>query len=61
MHYGVEIIFKQVTKGLPGQDQLLDQYGYNDSYAGAFSFLIGFAVFMLLFGWFLLWVTNRNY
>ena len=61
MHYGVEIIFKVVTKGRPDQDEILEHFGYTDSYAFCFAYLFGFIVFVISLGWFLLWVKNRHH
>ena len=61
MHYGVEIIFRRVTDGIPYQEWLLEQFGYTSGLTFCFCYLIGFMVAMMLMGWFILWYKNRHH
>ena len=55
MHYGVEVVFKQVTKGRPGADQLYTGFGYEDSIGVCFGYLIFFTLLMVALGWLNIW------
>ena len=55
MHYGIELLFKEVSKGRIGQQTILDQFGYNDSDGLCYGFLIGFSALFIALGWLNLW------
>ena len=61
MHYAIELVFKQVSKGRVAQDQLLDHFGYTSSDGLCYGYLVAFSVFFIAFGWLILWYTNRTF
>ena len=61
MHYGTELLFKEVTKGRIAEQVLLDHFGYNDSNYVCYGFLGGFSLLFLILGWINLWAQNRSH
>ena len=39
---------------------MLEHYGYNNTKAGAFCYIIFFCGFLFFLGWLILWLKNRN-
>ena len=60
LRYGCEIIMRQVTKGRQAQDAILESFGYTYGDKLCYGYLCGFLAFCFFFGWFMLWIRNRD-